>query len=146
MQIHEMSLPFRTFTFYLHILMFHQLNSTKKDLIIVGRAAEAWQPCLPPLWSMYSSPRLTNRDLDSQGWQWSFPWPPCVTLSNNNGEGWGLWRDLWSCRRSGFFLLCLLLSFSVQCVLLFKLTGMLGYWWYSVWKLRVVQLLCIVLS
>lgn len=101
-------------------------------LNISGWAAEAWQYCPPSSLalsvSMYSSPHWTKRDLDSEGWQWSFPWPPRVTLSNNRG-GWCLCRDLWSCRRSDFFLCCLLLSCCLQCVLCFKLTAMLGSWW-----------------
>lgn len=68
-----------------------------------------------PSESKNTSPRLTKRDLDTEGWQWSFPWPPHVTLSNNNGGGWCLWRDLWSFRRSHLFFYSLLLPCPVQC-------------------------------
>lgn len=62
---------------------------------------------------------LTKMDWDSEGWQWSLPWSPFGNLSKNNGRGGGRWGGgwyLWCCRRSDFFLFCLLLCNSVICL------------------------------
>lgn len=111
--------------------LFHQTIQTCYTFLKMIRwAAKASQRCPPPLWpSMYSSPHSPNRDLDSEEWQWSFPWPPRVTLSNNNGGGcvygeiYGAAEDVASSSA-----VCSWLLLSTMCPL-FETTGMLGSWW-----------------